>query len=112
VKELDPVEVYCRIKPLTTESGCIRILNDQTVALVPPDNLHNAWKQGTAKEGHYSFKQVYDEAVSQKAIFDSIALPLVDVSRLRSIKLRMRHINCVCSFIVITPENILRSYNF
>jgi len=82
MKELDPVEVYCRVKPLAAmaESGCIRILNEETVALVPPENCSAAWKQGIAKESHYSFKHVFDETVSQKAIFDSVALPLVEVS--------------------------------
>lgn len=78
-KETDPVEVYCRIKPLGGDSGsCIQILDNTTLALIPPETSV-AYKLGTAKENHYTFKYVYGSNASQQQIFDEISLPLVKV---------------------------------
>ncbi|CAL8109141.1 unnamed protein product [Orchesella dallaii] len=78
LRESDPVEVYCRIKPLEGDGddSCIRILDDSTLALIPPETSA-AWKLGNAKEQHYTFQRVFGSDASQKVIFDSIALPLV-----------------------------------
>jgi len=81
VREFDAVEVYCRVKPLTSNSpteGCIRILNDTTIALIPPETS-SSWKLGTAKESHYTFQTVFNEDTAQKTTFDSVSLPLVKV---------------------------------
>lgn len=78
LQETDAVEVYCRIKPLDGNDSCIRVLDDTTLALIPPDSSA-AWKQGIAKEQHYSFQRVFGSDAPQKLIFDEIALPLVKV---------------------------------
>lgn len=76
--ETDPVEVYCRIKPWIGDDSCVRVLDDTTVALIPPESSVT-WKLGTAKEQHYTFQRVFSSEATQKVIFDDIALPLVKV---------------------------------
>lgn len=82
LKDYDPVEVYCRIKPLEEESdSCIQILDDTNLALIPPDTSL-AVKNGNAKENHYAFQRVFGSDATQKRIFDEVALPLVKVNLL------------------------------
>lgn len=78
-QEFDPVEVYCRIKPLEEESdSCIQILDDTNLALIPPETSL-AFKNGNPKEGHYAFQRVFGSDATQKRIFDEVSLPLVKV---------------------------------
>lgn len=72
----DPIEVYCRIRPLDDELEqlCIKAKDENTVVLFPPDVSQNA---RTIKEIHYSFKHVFDDSTTQKELFDHVCLPLV-----------------------------------
>lgn len=80
VKEQDPIQVFCRVKPLLDPGeGCIEIRSGTEVALLPPDNPAY-WRQNQAKEGHYAFSTVFNDSAAQKAVFDEVALPLVAVS--------------------------------
>ena len=49
-RDKDPVEVYCRLRPLETgtEESCITILNDTTVQVVPPETSQG-YRSGTTK---------------------------------------------------------------
>ncbi|KFM57465.1 Kinesin-like protein KIF23, partial [Stegodyphus mimosarum] len=56
----DPIEVYCRIRPLDNEYDqvCVRAKDEKTVVLFPPDVSQTS---RTFKEVHYSFQQVFNE---------------------------------------------------
>ncbi|KAL8615240.1 hypothetical protein ACOMHN_050281 [Nucella lapillus] len=77
-REYEPVEVYCRLRPLydPKDAVCIRALSATTVQLVAPENA--ASRNGQVKEYQYKFEHVFDEYSSQKALFEHIALPLVE----------------------------------
>jgi hypothetical protein len=81
LKIFDPVQVFCRVRPLEREEdeNCIKInINDEkSLTLFPPDS--SAWKTNVAKEFTYSFQHVFNEVVGQKHIFDEVSLPLVRV---------------------------------
>lgn len=70
-KEKDPVGVFCRLRPLQSlaELACVYKTNDTTITL----KSHS----GRREDMHYSFKHVFDENVSQKCLFEHVALPLV-----------------------------------
>lgn len=74
----EPVEVYCRLRPLDdpNEAVCAKPMNEKVVQLVPPDNA--VGRNGHVKEYQYTFQNVFDEYSSQKAVFDRTALPLVE----------------------------------
>ncbi|BFZ09796.1 hypothetical protein BsWGS_12835 [Bradybaena similaris] len=74
----EPVAVYCRLRPLDdpNETGCVNAIGDTVVQLLPPENA--AVKNGQLKEYQFTFQHVFDEFASQKALFDYIALPLVE----------------------------------
>ncbi|XP_067136439.1 kinesin-like protein KIF23 [Centruroides vittatus] len=76
---VDPVEVYCRLRTLEdqTDDVCVKALDNCTVKLMQRDG-NTLTKNGLTKEIHYTFKYVFDENVSQKTLFDNIALPLVE----------------------------------
>lgn len=78
-KTKDPVEVYSRVRPLEDPNGsiCMKITNSTTVQLTPPENSH-AYKNGHYKESTHTFKYVFGPETSQKAMFDHVALPLVE----------------------------------
>ncbi|XP_074593708.1 kinesin-like protein KIF23 [Brevipalpus obovatus] len=67
----DPVEVYCRLRPLKNQNDliCIRRINDNTLRLIACGN--------NKLESSYTFKYVFDTETSQKVIFDKVALPLI-----------------------------------
>ncbi|KAK7497855.1 hypothetical protein BaRGS_00010989, partial [Batillaria attramentaria] len=76
--DYEPVEVYCRIRPLDNpdDPTCIKPISSDTVQLVAPENA--ASRNGQVKEYQYKFKHVFDEYASQKAVFEQVALPLVE----------------------------------
>ncbi|XP_071825337.1 kinesin-like protein KIF23 isoform X3 [Apostichopus japonicus] len=78
-KTKDPVEVYSRVRPLEDSNGevCLKILSSTAVQLTPPLTSH-AYKNGNYKESTHTFKYVFGPESSQKAIFDNIALALID----------------------------------
>ncbi|GFO27268.1 kinesin-like protein [Plakobranchus ocellatus] len=65
--QFEPVEVYCRLRPLDdpNEPTCVKVVGDSIVQLLPG-------------EYQYTFQHVFDETSSQKAVFDKTALPLVE----------------------------------
>ncbi|CAH1789923.1 unnamed protein product [Owenia fusiformis] len=77
--QTDPVEVYCRIRPLSNdnEEVCVKALSTNVVQLCPTEASH-AYKMGNIKETQYTFQYVFDKYTSQKAMFDHTALPLVE----------------------------------
>ncbi|CAG5118902.1 unnamed protein product, partial [Candidula unifasciata] len=77
-RQSEPVEVYCRIRPLDdpNEPGCVNAIGDTVVQLLPPENA--VGKNGQLKEYQFTFQHVFDEFASQKTVFDYIALPLVE----------------------------------
>eukprot|EP00057_Strongylocentrotus_purpuratus_P020465 XP_011674939.1 PREDICTED: kinesin-like protein KIF23 [Strongylocentrotus purpuratus] len=79
-----PVEVYCRLRPVQEDDElCIEVINTNTIQLKPPEVLrdtilflyHLVFLQ---LQTQHFFKFVFSEEYSQKAIYDSIALPLVE----------------------------------
>lgn len=78
-QEQDPIQVYCRVKPLEVGDGCLEIRNDTEIALLPPDNPVY-WRQNQAKEGHYTFSRIFHETMTQAEVFEEVALPMVAVS--------------------------------
>lgn len=75
--EYEPVAVYCRIRPLENPDDpvCVKPLNSTTIQLLAPENYA---KNGQTKEYQYKFEHVFDEYTSQKAVFEHVALPLVE----------------------------------
>ncbi|XP_049776573.1 kinesin-like protein KIF23 [Schistocerca cancellata] len=75
----DPVKVYCRIRPMQNDNdvSCMAVISPSTVRLVPPESSVN-YRSGTYKELQYTFKFVFDETSTQKFVFDTVALPLVE----------------------------------
>ncbi|KAI1904412.1 hypothetical protein AGOR_G00005370 [Albula goreensis] len=75
----DPVGVYCRVRPLSTEDGecCIEVISSSTIQLHAPDGL-KANRNGEFKETQYSFKKVFGIKTSQIELFEDVAKPLVD----------------------------------
>lgn len=77
--KVDPVEVYCRIRPLTNDTDnekCLKVLDDTNLMLqIPEQSL--AYRSGQTKQLIYSFTQIFDESTSQKELFDKCGYPLV-----------------------------------
>lgn len=78
--EVDPVEVYCRVRPLDNpdDNCCVKPLSTTIVQLIPPENSLAVARNGQIKEYQFTFQYVFDEYTSQKAVFDYVACPLVD----------------------------------
>lgn len=78
----DPVEVFCRIRPLeksTNDLVCVKLIGNNTVQLLPPDFVllrGNGGREANALE--YTFRHVFDDAATQKEVFDRTALGLVE----------------------------------
>ncbi|XP_026276459.1 kinesin-like protein KIF23 [Frankliniella occidentalis] len=74
----DPVQVFCRLRPMQNESdqACMTIICPRSIQVTPPDTSAN-YRAGSAKDVIYSFQRVFDEAVGQKEIFETVGLPLV-----------------------------------
>lgn len=83
---VEPVEVYCRIRPMLSilantdkldlNACCLKILDEFNLVLQIPE-CSNAYKNGQIKQLVYSFHRIFNEASSQKEIFEEIGLPLV-----------------------------------
>jgi len=73
----DPVEVYCRVRPLgeNDEESCVELVNDTDINLNLPKSINVASKVEQVK---CTFTKVFDELTSQEAIFESVGLPLVE----------------------------------
>ena len=92
--EKDPVEVYCRLRPGEDGDGCVKVVSDSTVQLVPPASSKSyttgkelqcgfkckyIWSILAAHLWHvyYCFVGVFDEDSTQANVFDTVGLPLV-----------------------------------
>ena len=75
---MDPVEVSCRIRPLFGQgSKCVEKVDDSLLKITAPPTSQ-LYKNNPVAPFLYTFSDVYDEEVSQKAVFDKLALPLVE----------------------------------
>ncbi|KAG8224898.1 hypothetical protein J437_LFUL004639 [Ladona fulva] len=72
----DPVEVYCRLKPVQDGISCVKLIDTKTILLSQPDFVNNN-RGVNQKAVQYMFQEVFDEKCSQKEVFDRIAYPLV-----------------------------------
>lgn len=75
----EPVQVYCRLRPLLNQNEvtCIQKVSPSTIQMSSPETAVN-FREGCFKETLYSFSYVFDEDSSQKAVFENVALPMVD----------------------------------
>lgn len=75
---VDPVEVYCRIRPLSSENdeSCLKILDESNLMLQIPE-CSASYRSGQIKQLVYSFTQIFDDQTSQKQLFEQVAIPLV-----------------------------------
>uniref|UniRef100_A0A336KG56 Kinesin-like protein n=1 Tax=Culicoides sonorensis TaxID=179676 RepID=A0A336KG56_CULSO len=75
----DPVQVYCRIKPMQCESdlSCMKVISRTTVVLTPPEMAVN-YKIGNLKETQCTFKLVFDENAKQREVYSCVSQPLVE----------------------------------
>ncbi|XP_064645209.1 kinesin-like protein KIF23 isoform X2 [Lineus longissimus] len=77
-EDTDPVEVFCRIRPIDDNyDKCVSVVGPVTVQLTPPEHSQ-AYKNGNYTESQYSYRFVFEETTSQKAIYDHVAMPLVE----------------------------------
>ncbi|XP_037933956.1 kinesin-like protein KIF23 [Teleopsis dalmanni] len=74
----DPVNVFCRVRPLQSSAdlSSIRVKNSTTVVLTPPDQILH--KQGAQREMQYIFKHVFEPEANQNDVFAAVAQPLVE----------------------------------
>lgn len=84
---MDPVEVFCRIRPIlsstpvprdTEPTGtelCIKALDTRTVQLTPPSGSTSA--SNFVKAQKCTFTYVFDELAPQKDVFDRVSFDLV-----------------------------------
>lgn len=77
--ERDPVQVFCRLRPLQRESdiSCMKIISSTTVLLTPPATAIN-YRNENAKTMKYTFKEVFPPDTTQQDVFDKVAMPLVE----------------------------------
>ncbi|XP_075549716.1 kinesin family member pavarotti isoform X2 [Dermacentor variabilis] len=73
----DPVEVYCRIRPLhnPTDVPVVRVIDNKIVQLEPQET--NGQSRNIQKQYRYTFKCVFDTDASQQELFEHVGLPLV-----------------------------------
>ena len=67
----DPVQVYCRIRPLNSLTELV-VLRKETNNI-----LHITHPTGTKNDLYFNFKNIFSEVSTQKEIFDEVAYPLV-----------------------------------
>lgn len=74
----DPVEVFCRLRPLlTSDAGdrCLEQISETTVKLTAP--VGSQGSRNHAVSMFYTFNSIFDEQSTQKSVFDKLALPMV-----------------------------------
>ncbi|KAL3253647.1 hypothetical protein MRX96_054438 [Rhipicephalus microplus] len=73
----DPVEVYCRIRPLHNPNDVpvVRRIDNKIVQLEPQET--NGQSRNILKQYRYTFKYVFDTMASQQELFEHVGLPLV-----------------------------------
>ncbi|XP_052261516.1 kinesin-like protein KIF23 isoform X2 [Dreissena polymorpha] len=77
---IEPVEVYCRVRPLDNPGDpvCLKVASNDTVNLLSTESSLAFARTGQLKEVQYKFQHVFDEFTSQKNVFDHVSLPLVE----------------------------------
>lgn len=71
----DPVEVYCRIKPIVSnDEKYLKIINNTTLQLNPPSKYQSI--SNSIKE--VKFNAILDENADQRSVFTSVAKPLIE----------------------------------
>jgi len=73
----DPVQVYCRLRPMQslTDVSCMTVESDKIVVIMPPGSTVNFRAN---KEIKTTFSHVFKSDVTQREIFETVALPLVE----------------------------------
>lgn len=74
----DPVEVYCRIRPLHNPNDVpvVRLIDNKIVQLEPQETNGQS-RNNVQKQYRYTFKYVFDTSASQQEVFEHVGLPLV-----------------------------------
>ncbi|KAF2360049.1 Kinesin-like protein Kif23 Arf6-interacting domain [Trinorchestia longiramus] len=70
----DPVDVFCRIRPVDSLDTCVSIVDTTTLRISPPSSVG---RSGCGREHQYRFKEVFGPQSTQKEIFNKVAKPLV-----------------------------------
>lgn len=75
----DPVQVYCRLRPMqySTDISCMKVTSDTTVVITPPESATN-FRNSSNKEIQTTFSHVFTPDATQKDVFNIVALPLVE----------------------------------
>ncbi|OXU27283.1 hypothetical protein TSAR_000351 [Trichomalopsis sarcophagae] len=75
----DPVQVFCRLRPMQFPSdiSCMKVLSDTTIVITPPESAMN-FRNGAQKEIQTTFTRVFTENISQREVFQIVSLPLVE----------------------------------
>lgn len=75
----DPVQVYCRLRPMQrdTDISCMKVLSPTCVLLTPP-STSISYRNENIKTMKYTFKEVFPPEALQQEVFDKVALPLVE----------------------------------
>ncbi|XP_017885702.1 kinesin-like protein KIF23 isoform X2 [Ceratina calcarata] len=75
----DPVQVYCRLRPMQYPSDtCMRIISDTTLTVRMPESVASLRNGNASKEIRTTFSRVFEPETTQKEIFDVVALPLIE----------------------------------
>jgi kinesin family protein 23 len=77
-KPKDPVEVYCRIRPLQADEdeSCAEVKGPTILQLTPPEDSQ-AYKSGHINPTQHYFKYVFNDKANQTIIFHEVASALV-----------------------------------
>ncbi|XP_063545648.1 kinesin-like protein KIF23 [Cydia strobilella] len=77
--ERDPVQVFCRLRPMQRESDipCMKIISPTAVLLTPPATAVS-YRNENNKSMKYTFKEVFPPEIPQQEVFDKVAYPLVE----------------------------------
>ncbi|CAK9798928.1 Kinesin-like protein KIF23 [Anthophora plagiata] len=73
----EPVKVYCRLRPMVhpNDASCIKIISDTSLVITPPESVTNVRTANKAIQT--CFSHVFGPKVSQREVFNVVALPLV-----------------------------------
>lgn len=67
----EPVQVYCRIRPLKSLTEIV-VLRKESANI-----LHITHPSGIKNDLYYNFRNIFSEVSTQKEVYDEIAFPLV-----------------------------------
>ncbi|XP_046857685.1 kinesin-like protein KIF23 [Xenia sp. Carnegie-2017] len=78
-KPSDPVEVFCRIRPLNDNDAeiCVEVISENTIQLNPPQNSQGYKSGHRVTATQHTFKKVFDEDNNQKTVFHTVACDIV-----------------------------------